>query len=236
MHCTVLQCPRMASGRRWTVAVLVGRWDYKQEVWSTEQQQGSQGPLGEEISQWGWADGVLNESALRQVDGCHPRFTIASKQVASPSSSSPHGSPSDGTASPGPHPIIYTLYAHTHLCWHTDTHTSMAFILRTAQSSPAPGHWTRKQSRSRLNPGVSFPLRSSSHSQPPPSDFGHNTEGIVIKFQTTFSLPLQILRCTGSILDVCLWNNYLATRCLQHLQIFHWWFLPYIIALLLPWL
>lgn len=142
---------------------------------------------GEEISQRGWADGVLSENVLRQVDGCHPHFATASKQVASPSSSSPQGSPSHGTASPWVQ-SIYTLYAHTLVLTHT--HTPVVLILRDVQSTPAPGDWARKQSLSRLNPGVSFPLRPSSDSQPPPSDFGHNTDGIVIKFQITFSLPL----------------------------------------------
>lgn len=90
---------------------------------------------------------------------------------------------------PGSHPIIYTLYIHT-THTQTHTHTPLVLILCDSQSTPAPGDWARKQSLSRLNPGVSFPLRPSSHSQPPPSDFGHNTDRIVIKFQITFSLPL----------------------------------------------
>lgn len=91
---------------------------------------------------------------------------------------------------PGSHPIIYIHCMHTHLCRHTRSHTPVVLIPRDAQSTPTPGDWARKQSLSRLNPGVSFPLRPSSDSQPPPSDFGHNTDGIVIKFQITFSLPL----------------------------------------------
>lgn len=180
MYCTVLQCPWMASGRRWAVAILAGSWQWTEGLvnWTTVRVTGSP---GEEISQRGWADGVWNESVLRQVDGCHPYFATASKQVASPSSSSTQGSPWHGTASPWvPSLHIHSIHRHTHT--HTCAHTDTPMVLCSSQSTPAPGDWECKQSLSRLNPGVSFPLRPSSHSQPPPSDFGHNTDEIVIKF------------------------------------------------------
>ena len=181
MYCTVLQCPRMASGRRWTVAVLVGRmgqWTGGLVNRTTARVTGSH---GEEISQRGWADGVLNESASRQVDGCHPHFATASKQVASPSSSSPQGSPSHGTTSPWvPSHHIYTV--HTLVLTHRYAHPPVVLILHNAQSTPAPGDWARKHSLSRLNPGVSFPLRPSSHSY----IMDHYCDALVIKTSSQY--------------------------------------------------
>lgn len=88
---------------------------------------------------------------------------------------------------------IYTVCTHTcaDVQIHTRAHTEQhRFSYRMTLSQPQHLGTERKQSLSRLNPGVSFPLRRSSYSRPPPSDFGHNTDGIVIKFQITFSMPL----------------------------------------------
>lgn len=139
MYCTVLQCSRMASGRRGgggNFSRPWGQWTGGLVNWTTVRVTGSP---GEEESQRGWADGVWSESVPRQVDGCHPRFATASKQVASPPSSSLQGSPSHGTASPRvPSHHIYTLYAHTLMPTHTFTHTSGS---HPARRSVNPDTW-----------------------------------------------------------------------------------------------
>lgn len=147
---------------------------------------GHEYPLGGDIpkglGRWG-----LNESVLRQVDGCQPRFAIASKQVASPSSFFTRQSPWRGTASPlGPIPS-YTQCLYTHTCSHSQTHQR---FFHDSQSLPAPRDWECKQSLSRLNPGVSFPFRPSSHTLPSPSVSAYNTDGIVFNSRITFSLSL----------------------------------------------
>lgn len=72
-------------------------------------------------------------------------------------------------------------HIYTHILVLTPKHTT-SMVFCNSPSPSAPGDWECKQSLSRLNPGVSFPSRPSSHTQSPPSDFGHNTDGIVIKF------------------------------------------------------
>lgn len=111
------------------------------------------GSPGGGMSQRGWADGVLNESALRQVDGCHPHFATASKQVAS---SSPHGHLHQAPPPPGSRLVIYTPYARTPVLTHRYVHIKGVHSARCSVR-PAPGGWARKQPGSRLNPGVSFP-------------------------------------------------------------------------------
>lgn len=172
------------------MAVSAGRRDSGQEAWSTGRQQGSQGPLGRRYPEGGGQMG----SGTRVFSDRWMAVTLISPPPASrwplPPPLPLKGHLHMALLPPGSHPIIYTLYAHTLVLTGTHTQTQMVLILRDSQSTPAPGDWARKHSLSRLNPGVSFPLRPSSHSQPPPSDFGHNTDGIVIKFQITFSLPL----------------------------------------------
>lgn len=171
------------------MAVSAGRRDSGQEAWSTGRQRGSQGPLGRRYPKGGRQMG----SGMRVFSDRWMAVTLILPLPPAGRWPIPPPFPLKGhlhmaPLPPGSNPIIYTLYAHTHLCSHTDT--PMVLIQRDSQSTPAPGEWARKHSLSRLNPGVSFPLRPSSHSQPPPSDFGHNTDGIVITFQITFSLLL----------------------------------------------
>lgn len=174
------------------MAVLAGRRDSGQEAWSSGRQRGSQGPLGRRYPKGGGQMG----SGMRVFSDRWMAVTLISPPPASrwplPPPLRVKGHLHMALLPPGSHPIIYTLYADTLVLTHrrAHIHTPMVLILRDSQSTPAPGDSARKQSLSRLNPGVSFPLRPSSHSQPPPSDFGHSTDGIVIKFQITFSLPL----------------------------------------------
>lgn len=172
------------------MAVSAGRRDSGQEAWSSRRQRGSQGPLGRRYPKGGGQMG----SGMSVFSDRWMAVTLIPLPPASrwplPPPLPLKGHLHVALLPPVSHPILYTLYAHTLMLTHGHTHTPMVLILCDSQSTPAPGDWMRKQSLSRLNPGVSFPLRPSSHSQPPPSDFGHNTDGIVIKFQITFSLPL----------------------------------------------
>lgn len=163
----------------WAVAVFFKFRGSEQEAEWVETQRGSWVPLGRRYPIGGWADGVWNESILRQVDGCHPHFAIASKQVASPSSFFTRRSPWRGTASPLSPIPSYTQCLYTHTCSHSQTQWR---FFHDSQSLPAPGDWECKQSLSRLNPGVSFPFRPSSHMPPSPSVSAYNTDGIVINF------------------------------------------------------
>lgn len=102
---------------------------------------------------------------------------------------------------PGSRPVIYTLYARAPVLTHRYTRTSRVFILRGAQSGPAPGDQARKQPVSRLNPGVSFPLRPSSHSEPPLSLIGsrprRNT--LFLQFQSTLFAFVEVTTCVGGL-------------------------------------
>lgn len=111
-----------------------GSWTGGPVNWKTVRVTGSPGP---QVSQRGCADGVLSESVLTQVDGCHPRFATAGKQVASPSPAFPQGSPSLGNPW-GPIPA----YMHVCTCAHVLTYahiTKRVLARRGAQWSPAPG-------------------------------------------------------------------------------------------------
>lgn len=171
------------------MAVSAGHRDSGQEAWSSRRQRGSQDPLGRRYPKGGGQMG----SGMSVFSDRWMAVTLISPPPAS-RWPLPPPFPSRVTFTWHCFPLCpipsYIHCMHAQLCSHMDTHTPMVFILCDSQSTPAPGDWVRKQSLSRLNPGVSFPLRPSSHSQPPPSDFGHNTDGIVIKFQITFSLPL----------------------------------------------
>lgn len=107
----------------------------------------------------------------------------------------PQGSPSHGNPPPThgvPAHHIYTVCTCAHVLTYA-RRTKRLLTPRAVQSGPARHLGTeRKQSLSRLNPGVSFPLRRSSYSRPPPSDFGHNADGVVIKFQIASSLPCLV--------------------------------------------
>lgn len=125
-----------------------GQWTGGPVNWTTVRVTGSP---GEEVSQRGWADGVWSESVPRQVDACHPHFATASKQVASPSSSSLQGSPSHGTASPRvPSHHIYTVCTHTYADTqiHTHIHTHQWFSSRATLSQPRHLGTGRVNSRS----------------------------------------------------------------------------------------
>lgn len=103
-----------------------------------------------------------------------------------PPSLSPQGSPSLGNPR-GPIPA-YIHSMHVRTCADVKNGFSHGAALSGARHLGTE----RKQSLSRLNPGVSFPLRCSSYSRPPPSDFGHNADGVVIKFQITSASPCLV--------------------------------------------
>lgn len=121
-----------------------------------------------------------------------------------PPSLSPQGSPSLGNPR-GPIPA-YTHRMHVYACADVRSHNKTGS--RAALIGAQHLGTERKQSLSRLNPGVSFPLRCSSYSRPPPSDFGHNADGVVIKFQISSASPCLVGRAMhGSTFNACLRNN-----------------------------
>lgn len=115
------------------MAVLAGRRDGGQEAWSAERQRGSQGPLGRRYPKGGGQMG----SGIRVFSDRWMAVTLISPPPASrwplPPPLPLKGHLHMALLPPGSHPIIYTLYAHTHLCSHTDTHQWFSYCATLSQ-------------------------------------------------------------------------------------------------------